>query len=102
MFNKGAMTLHERMCKENPKNKHKCFQYCKYLYGERDSYDGEFHFSCENIKCGMYEKNLHSYKLEREYHGKKRIKENGLIRMPLECEHYEIESGHDTYNDREK
>lgn len=100
MFNKGAMALHERMCKDNPKNRHKCFQYCKHLYRERNSDDGEFYFTCENSGCEMYEKDLHSYKLERNKEGKKRIVENHLTRMPIECEHYEIESGHDSYNER--
>ena len=98
MFNKGAMSLHERMCKGNPNNKHKCFQYCKYLHGERS--DGEYYFTCENSKCDMYAKDLHSYKLERGYRGKRKIKMDNLTRMPLECEHYEIESGHESYNER--
>ncbi len=28
MVSAGFMKLHERMCKENPKNKHQCFKYC--------------------------------------------------------------------------
>lgn len=93
MFNCGAMKLHERMCKKNPKNKHKCFQYCKHLIKAKNSY-GETTFSCDK-NPEFSGKELHSYKLERYFKGRERIKKNGLTRMPLKCEFYEIEPGHD-------
>lgn len=99
MFNKGAMSLHERMCKLNPYNRHKCFQYCRWLRKDKD-YGGFSCFSCGNEKCDLYEIKLHSYKLERDYLGMHRIKEDNLVRMPFQCEHYEIEWGHSTYNDK--
>ena len=95
MFRKGSMSLHERMCNKNPNNRHKCFQYCKYLYGERT--DGKYYFTCKKEECGMFGQDMHSYKLERNYIGKERIEDEKLRRMPLECEYYEIEEGHETY-----
>lgn len=82
MFNKGAMKLHERMCKKNPENKHKCFQYCRHLQKE-EGING-FYFYCDKVN-----KELYSYKLERFKHKADRLK--GLTRMPLECEYYEID-----------
>lgn len=94
-LNKGAMTLHERMCKKNPKNQHQCFKYCKWLIKNRNAVDGIFEFDCTNPNCEYYNNSLYSYKLERNYRTKVRIKEGNLTRMPLACKHYEIESGHD-------
>ena len=95
MLSKGAMTLHERMCKKNPKNQHKCFKYCKWLIKNKNVEDGFSEFDCTNPNCGYYNKGLYSYKLERNSTFKDRVKEDNLIRMPLMCKHYEIESGHD-------
>ena len=95
MLGKGAMSLHERMCKKNPKNKHKCFQYCKWLNKDADEVTGLRFFCCGNDKCKLHEKDLYSYKLERNYSGQQRIKEEELTLMPLECDNYDIESGHE-------
>jgi len=96
---KGAMTTHERMCKKNPNNQHKCFQYCKYLTKDRKIIYDEYgnvesnysHFLCEKLNL-----NLYSYKLERNYVTRKMI--DNLIRMPLQCDSYEIENGHEYFN----
>lgn len=107
MFSKGHMTLHERMCRKNPNNQHKCFQYCEWLCRDT-SEDGFTFFYCANENCELYDKYLYSYKLDRNYLGKQRIKGENLVRMPLKCEHYEIEDGHDedflhdNYIEREK
>lgn len=95
MFGKGAMSLHERMCKKNPKNRHQCFKYCKWLNKDINDKDGFRFFTCSNRECKLYDMDLYSYKLERDYNGKKRIEQSDMIRMPLQCEHYEIEDGHD-------
>lgn len=95
MRSNGSMALHERMCSENPKNNHKCFQYCKYLLKDKDDSDGTITFYCENTKSKYHFQDLYSYKLERFYFNKDRI--NKMSRMPLKCNHYQIEDGHDTY-----
>lgn len=95
MFGKGAMSLHERQCCKNPKNRHKCFQYCKWLNKDTCDSTGFKFFTCGNDKCNLCGSDLHSYKLERNYEGQQRIKDEELIRMPLVCPFYEIESGHD-------
>jgi len=100
MLSKGAMSLHERMCKENPKNKHKCFQYCVWI--NRDFNEGNTVFYCGCDKCDFFDKDLYSYKLERNYNGQKMIEVEGLTRMPLHCEHYEIEDGHDDFFKQDK
>lgn len=97
MRNKGAMTLHERMCKSNPENDHKCFQYCKFLLKDTDEQDGSVFFDCENEKSEYHNKDLFSYKLERFCFNKDRISK--MTRMPLQCDHYQIESGHEDLND---
>ena len=95
MRSKGAMTLHERMRFHNPKNNHKCCQYCKYLVKDGDCSNGETIFYCGNEKCDMNFKDLYSYKLERFYFNKHRI--NKMTRMPLQCDYYQIENGHETF-----
>ena len=99
MVGAGLMKLHERMCKENPNNQHKCFQYCKHLI--KDSEDnGQYGeglyttFTCAKRP----DINLFSYKLERYKANELRCK--GMTRMPLECDLYETMEGHD-YSDEE-
>lgn len=96
---KGVMSLHERMCKFNPKNRHKCFEYCKFLErGNAEVYDlageivgsGGYSFYCRKNK-----KELYSYKLERYKCNEHR--KFGKERMPLKCGDYEIENGHEDY-----
>ena len=95
MRSKGAMTLHERMCKSNPKNNHKCFQYCRFLNKDGDGQTGETIFYCGNKNSIFYFKDLYSYKLERFCFNKERISK--MTRMPLECKHYQIENGYETF-----
>jgi hypothetical protein len=86
MFNKGAMTLHERQCKENPNNKHQCFKYCKFLEKGVNE-DGETTFECIKIGSGFFGSDLYSYKLERLKVNVSRMV--GKFRMPLQCDVYE-------------
>ena len=83
MFGKGAMSLHEKQCKHNPKNKHKCFEFCRYLIKGFDKEKSETTFFCSK----QNDLSLYSYKLERFSCHKTRIKY--LSRMPLECNFYE-------------
>jgi hypothetical protein len=92
LIRKGFMVLHERMCKSNPKNKHKCFEYCKHLIKDRSEYSGEVSFVCAKTLAIMY-----SYKLERFAHKAERIQADKLIRMPLECQLYELSDEHSDY-----
>ncbi len=90
IIQKGSMTLHERMCKKNPKNKHKCFQYCKHLIKE-ENYNGSKSFTCAlNNDIDLY-----SFKLERFKHNTERIEK--MSRMPLECNKYELSDEHNDY-----
>ena len=82
MFGKGSMSLHEKQCKENPKNKHICFSWCKHLEKGFNQENSEVTFTC-NVK----NTSLFSYKLERFSCHKDRIKD--LTSMPLECDLYE-------------
>jgi hypothetical protein len=102
-YKKNIISLHERQCRNNPKNKHKCFQYCKFLdkiYDpcEENGFDRLIEFSCKNEKCGFYEKPLYSFKYERFHSNKIRIEENDLIRMPLDCAYYILDENHKDYN----
>ena len=101
MVRAGLMKIHERMCKKNPKNMHKCFEYCIYLEKtvleadipvfDEDPYSPrEIKFKCTNEKCDLFDKELYSYKLER--YERKRNRLEGLIRMPLECKHFRDDS----------
>lgn len=92
MFSRGAMTLHERQCNKNPKNRHMCFKYCLFL--EKSNSDiGDVDFTCGNKLSKYFHKKLYSYKLERFFHNADRLKE--MVRMPLKCMFYEIENGHE-------
>ncbi|MEE9451061.1 MAG: hypothetical protein V3V72_13510 [Ignavibacteriaceae bacterium] len=96
MRSKGAMALHERMCKSNPKNDHKCFQYCVFLNKGIDNSNGSRYFDCGNVKSKFYSNDLYSYKLERFCFNQERISK--MTRMPLKCDHYQIENGHEPFD----
>lgn len=74
----SAMSQHERKCKHNPNNKHKCFDYCKHLdrvAGMKNRVD---------FMCMLNKELMYSYKAE-----KSSIKIEGLKRMPLQCDKHE-------------
>jgi len=81
----GSMTLHERMCRSNPKNQHQCFKFCKNLVKEKFEDDGDVSISFTCLKKPDTE--LYSYKLERFKSNQKRIE--SMERMPLECDLYD-------------
>ena len=90
MLGKGAMSFHERYCKNNPNNFHKCFMYCKYLERVVTEFpDEEFsnHYRITEMICKKRNVKMYSYKFEK--HKKPHSALNGLERMPLECEVYE-------------
>uniref|UniRef100_A0A6M3Y5D9 C2H2-type domain-containing protein n=1 Tax=viral metagenome TaxID=1070528 RepID=A0A6M3Y5D9_9ZZZZ len=94
----GSMKLHERMCKKNPQNQHQCFKYCENLVKEQFDINDEDGHKCSASEISFTCKKrpnigLYSYKLER-YKSKQKRLEN-MERMPLECELYKAEQGHD-------
>ena len=89
-----ACATHEKFCKKNPCNKHKCFEFCTHLQkveimemnfdhngDATGEYISEIEFSC--TKTG---KDLYSYIAERK--GLRVI--NFADRMPLKCDDYEM------------
>lgn len=102
-YRQNVITLHERQCRNNPKNKHKCFQYCKFLKKHNDIFDENelnypAEFRCINVKCELYNKLLYSFKYERYNRNIENIEQNNLIRMPLICEHYVLDENHKSYD----
>ena len=91
MFGKGAMARHEKYCRENPNNKHKCFAFCKHLSMERE-YVGDGHYEDQkritHMTCTKRNVKMYSFKFEKSY-TKPITALNGLQRMPLECGLYE-------------
>jgi hypothetical protein len=98
IINAGSMKLHERMCKNNPKNMHKCFQYCShlakiFLTAYDEEVGGMYNTGEVTFRCELKDIEMYSYKLERFKLKAERME--GLIRMPLECDKYSCMEGHD-------
>jgi hypothetical protein len=97
MRSKGAMSRHEKYCKHNPNNKHICFEWCKHLKKERinegytDSETGMFEIESSKIEFTCTAKNIkmYSFLLEKRKTFKPAFTE-GLTRMPLDCNKYEV------------
>lgn len=98
MFGKGAMSRHEKYCKENPNNDHKCFDFCKHLKRTVfiDSDDYENYEKRTDMECVKLKKFMYSYKFEKNYN-KPVNALDGLERMPLECEHHCYMDGYVKY-----
>jgi len=92
MFGKGAMSRHEKYCKENPNNKHKCFDFCKHLKWEKHYAYDDYGNQCghTDMICEKRDVYMYSFKFEKNTH-KPATALNGLERMPLECDLYEWE-----------
>lgn len=90
MFGAGAMSRHEKWCRSNPNNTHKCFEFCKYLkmtqesFGDKEGYKQRF----TEMLCTKRNVKMYSYKFEKKTTKPKNALE-GLERMPLECDLYE-------------
>jgi len=78
----GSIARHEKFCRLNPNNKHKCFAYCTHLK-RTVSYPSKTVFTCAKTGIEMY-----SYLLEKKLQGPY-IAQNELTRMPLECDIFE-------------
>jgi hypothetical protein len=94
------MTRHEKYCRLNPQNLHRCFDLCHHLKRER-SVDG-FHvfteFTCTKLNIKMY--SFLAEKKKTSYFGNP-IKIEGLVRMPLQCIYHQymtFEEQEDRFN----
>lgn len=94
---KGAMVRHEKFCKQNPNNKHICFDWCKHLKKERvneTEYNSEMGMdeivsSKVEFTCLAKNEKMYSYLLEKR-NGFQLGWTAGLERMPLDCNKYEV------------
>lgn len=85
---------HEKKCRYNPNNKHKCFDWCKHLEkGEFDIDHPSGLGTCGKatyFKCTKFNKFMYSYKAENTNNINLQEEiSNCDERMPLECEGYE-------------
>jgi len=93
MFGAGAMGYHEKYCKQNPKNMHKCFDFCKYLIKSEHKvtssyYEDDYGFGTvkqTEFTCAITGKKMYSYHREKQYW---QYVTSDMIRMPLECEDF--------------
>lgn len=90
MLGKGAMVRHEKWCKMNPKNAHKCFEFCKHLKKTTNYKYDDYGNQCggTTMLCKKRNVYMYSFKYEKNIHKPVNALE-GLERMPLECELYE-------------
>jgi hypothetical protein len=97
MFGKGAMSRHERYCRKNPNNQHQCFKYCVHLEKTHENIEtGDYSDSprITNMRCKIKDILMFSYKFEKNT-SKPTNALDELERMPLECDLYKCEEGHD-------
>jgi len=71
---------HEKYCKENPKNKHRCLFPCTYLQVFREE-------GIKNFHCSVKDIDMHTYKAESR--GLEVIKRTE--KMPNECELFDCD-----------
>jgi|GEM_PF-2293211 hypothetical protein len=95
MFGAGAMSYHEKWCRENPKNKHICFAFCKHLKRSEKYVWSDWHeeeiFKTE-FTCKITKQKMYSYKREKMY---SQYITPDMIRMPLTCEHFSTDRKYD-------
>ena len=88
MVSAGAMSRHERFCRYNPNNRHKCFDLCEFL--ERKTELINEHKDPTNpasyrtvFTCSATGQRMYSYLLEKRANYKPEFIE-GLVRMPVD------------------
>ena len=81
MLSAGAMSYHEKWCKKNPHNRHKCFALCSHLKKTLNMHTRKIEFQC--LKTGQQ---MYSYHLEKRNVYQFRRIPIDAIRMPLECD----------------
>ena len=85
MLSAGSMARHEKYCRLAPNNKHKCFDFCRNL-----KTSGYIAFQQREFTCAITGQKLYSYKLEKmALMWPYQTKFEGLVRMPLECNHFQ-------------
>jgi hypothetical protein len=89
----NKLTYHERFCRNNPNNKHVCYD-CKHLEVSRESIITGFEegYSIKTFNCKKYNKSMFTYKAER-----RKLNIEKLERMPVECIHYEFNHDFDNF-----
>jgi hypothetical protein len=88
----GSLSRHEKYCKNNPANAHKCFEFCRHLHRTKEPFHnggGEIVGSRKYFECLVTGIQLYSFHLEKRssLHPYSNITK-GLTRMPLECDKY--------------
>ena len=98
MISAGAMARHEKYCRRNPNNMHKCFDLCSHLKRTTELIPGKSPFLSNSYAtvfvCEKTGQKMYSYLLEKKatsYFGCP-IKSDGLVRMPLDCRDYKYMS----------
>lgn len=84
MLSAGAMGYHEKWCKKNPTNKHKCFALCRHLKRTLNMHARKIEFQC--MATGKY---MYSFHLEKKHKYQYRNLPCDAIRMPLQCDKWE-------------
>lgn len=83
---------HEKGCRDNPNNKHKCFEMCKHLNRETIS-DNNYENRRTIFTCQLTKQRMYSYLAEKKgllKYFRESFEEDEAIRMPLVCEKYEM------------
>ena len=88
MLSASSMSRHEKYCRLNPENKHKCFEMCRYLKRDLEFIDKAYPASVKTVfKCSVIGKKMYSYLLEKKLSFKPEFT-IGSVRMPLDCKFY--------------
>jgi len=96
MFGAGALSRHEKYCKDNPNNAHICFDFCKHLEKSSEPYHsyvsgGEIYGGGRRtvFTCKVTGKKMYSYHREKQYW---QYVTPDMIRMPLDCKDFQVMS----------
>lgn len=88
----STISRHEKYCRDNPLNKHKCFDFCENLLCDRKVENGKLY---KEFTCKITGKKMYSYKLEKvaslsyEMMFLLSNKFEHAQRMPVECASFE-------------
>lgn len=83
-----AARNHERSCRNNPNNKHRCFGCQNLVVTAGTAPDGR---SCKQFTCQAFERRLYSYVAEKRHLLYPHILGADAMRMPLKCPAYVAE-----------
>jgi len=87
IVSKGSMVVHEKMCKQNPENFNKCFQYCQSLQKDTNPVldkAGDVVTFHVQFTCLAKDIILKSYKVKRNKYLMENFKDIDF--MPKECD----------------